>query len=129
DPKERQQGVEYMAHAIYKMRDSPMARVLLAEARTRLALSSRSLNEIQEALADINAARGWQRHGIAVLAISSWAHAVGAQIAAEHNRPDLQGTWLSVSRTDGEQLATFSSYYAEKYLKLQKEIFAQMGLR
>lgn len=129
DPKERQQGVEYMAHAIYKMRDSPMARVLLAEARTRLALSSRSLNEIQEALADINAARGWQRHGIAVLAISSWAHAVGAQIAAEHNRPDLQSAWLSVSRTDGEQLATFSSYYAEKYLKLQKEIFAQMGLR
>lgn len=129
DPAERQQGVEYMAHAIHRMRDSPMARVLLAEARTRLALSSRSLDEIQEALADINAARGWQRHGIAVLAISSWAHAVGAQIATEKNRPDLTTSWLAVACTDGEQLATFDSYYADKYLRLQKQIFQAMGVQ
>ncbi|TDU70845.1 hypothetical protein EI77_01963 [Prosthecobacter fusiformis] len=128
DEKERQQGVEFMAHAIHQMRDSPMARVLLAEARTRLAVHSRSLEEIQEAIADINAARGWQRHGIAVLAISSWAHAVGAQIAEEKNRADLRHSWLAVAKTDGEQLVTFDSFYAEKYLKLQKEIFAQMGV-
>ncbi|MES2736567.1 MAG: serine/threonine-protein kinase [Verrucomicrobiota bacterium] len=128
DAKERQQGVEFMAHAIHQMRDSPMARVLLAEARTRLALHSHSLEEIQEAIADINAARGWQRHGIAVLAISSWAHAVGAKIATEKNRPDLRERYLPVSQADGEQLATFTSYYAEKYLKLQKAIFAQMGV-
>lgn len=129
DEKERQQGVDFMAHAIYKMRDSPMARVLLAEARTRLAIHTRDLDQIQEAIADINAARGWQRHGIAVLAISAWAHAVGAQIATEKNRPDLRDRYLPVSQTDGEQLATFTSYYAEKYLKLQKTIFAQMGVR
>ncbi|MEN3944113.1 serine/threonine-protein kinase [Prosthecobacter sp. SYSU 5D2] len=123
DAHERQQGVEFMAHAIHQMRDSPMARVLLAEARTRLAIHSRNLEEIQEALADINAARGWQRHGIAVLAISSWAHAVGAQIAQEKGRTDLRDSWLAVARTDGEQLATFTSYYAEKYLKLQRAIF------
>jgi hypothetical protein len=80
-------------------------------------------------IADINAARGWQRHGIAVLAISAWAHAVGAQIATEKNRPDLRQQYLIISQTDGEQLATFSSYYAEKFLKLQKQIFEEMGIR
>jgi serine/threonine protein kinase len=128
DEKERAQGVAYMAHAIHKMRDSPMARVLLAEARTRLAVHSRSLAEIKEAMADINAARGWQRHGIAVLAIGAWAHAVGAQIAMEQNQPELSRQYLSVSKVDGEQLATFASYYAEKYLGLQKAIFAAMGV-
>ncbi|HAL71672.1 MAG TPA: hypothetical protein DCP71_07855 [Verrucomicrobiales bacterium] len=118
-----------MAHAIHQMRDSPMARVLLAEARTRLALHSHSLEEIQEAIADINAARGWQRHGIAVLAISSWSHAVGAKIASEKDRADLRQSWLGVAQTDGEQLATFTSYYAEKYLRLQKAIFAELGVK
>lgn len=126
-PSERQRGVEFMSHAIHRMRDSPMARVLLAEARTRLALHARSLDEIQEAIADINAARGWQRHGIAVLAISSWAHAVGAQIAQEQNQPELSQQCLTIAKTDGQQLATFTSYYAEKYLKLQQAIFKEMG--
>jgi len=129
DAQERQQGLEFMAHAIHQMRDSPMARVLLSEARTRQAIHSHSQEEIQEALADINAARGWQRHGIAVLAISAWAHAVGAQIATEKNRADLRQQYLTISQTDGEQLATFSSYYAEKYLKLQKVIFEEMGVK
>lgn len=129
DEKERQKGIEYMAHAIHEMRDSPMARVLLAEARTRQALHTHSLEEIQEAIADINAARGWQRHGIAVLAISAWSHAVGAQIATEKNQPELRQQYLAVSQTDGEQLASFTSYYAEKYLKLQKAIFAELGIR
>ncbi|SKA96587.1 Protein kinase domain-containing protein [Prosthecobacter debontii] len=127
DARERQRGVDYMVHAIQKMRDSPMARVLLAEARTRQAVHAHSLEEIQEAIADINAARGWQRHGIAVLAISAWAHAVGAQIAQEKSQPALSQQYLAISQTDGEQLATFTSYYAEKYLKLQKAIFSEMG--
>lgn len=129
DATAREQGVAFMAHAIYKMRDSPMARVLLAEARTRLALHSQKLEEIQEALADINAARGWQRHGIAVLAISTWAHAVGAEIAASHQRMDLSQAWAMISRADAEQLATFDSYYAEKYLRLQRQSLATLRQR
>ncbi len=126
---ERRRGVQFMAHAIHEMRDSPMARVLLAEARTRLAVHSRSLSEIQEAITDINAARGWQRNGIGVLAISAWAHAVGAQIATEHEQPDLRQQYLVIAKADGLQLAGFNSYYAEKYLKLQKVIFDQLGVR
>jgi serine/threonine protein kinase len=127
DAKERQQGVAFMAHAIHDMRDSPMARVLLAEARTRLAIHSRNLEEIQEAIADINAARGWQRHGIAVLAISTWSHAVGAQIAQEKGHSNLHHSWLAVAKTDGDQLASFTSFYAKKYLTLQRTILEDLA--
>ena len=106
-----------------------MARVLLAEARTRLALQSRSLDQIQSAITDINTAKGWLRSGIAVLSISAWAHAAAAHIASEKGRSDLVPAYLAVAEADGQRLHGYRpNPYAEKYRKLQLALFAEMDV-
>ncbi len=125
--EDQRKGVALMEQAISR-RDSPMARVMLAEARTRLAVESRSLEEIEAAVADINKAKGWLRGGVAVLAVSTWTHAVAAQIGMEKQKPELRGSYLAVAQSDGEQLDSYRpNSYAEKYRKLQQDIFKQMG--
>jgi serine/threonine protein kinase len=125
---DRRRGVQYMVDAL-AVRDSPMARALLAEARTRLASESRLRSDIEEAVRDIDRAKGWLRSSVVVLSISAWAHALAAQIASETGGLPAPDYYLSVAESDGKLLETYlPNPYAVKYRNLQLSIFAQMGV-
>lgn len=126
DDRVRRAGVKFMVEAL-AIRDSPMARALLAEARTRLASQSRSLEEIEEAVRDIDRAKGWLRSGVVVLSISAWAHALAAQIATEKGGSALLSHYIAVAQRDGELLESYKpNPYAVKYRNRQLAIFADM---
>jgi hypothetical protein len=77
-----QAGILLMEQAV-RAEDSPMARIILAGARTAAAKQSGDLAVMRLALADIAAAEAWAQHSLPVLLVSCRAHRVAAGL---HNR-------------------------------------------
>jgi serine/threonine protein kinase len=101
-----QAGIPLMEQAV-RSEDSPMARIILAGARTQAAAKTGDLATIRLALADIAAAEAWARHSLPVLLASAHAHRVAAGIHSRAGDLDRAKAEAEAASRASERLEAF----------------------
>jgi serine/threonine protein kinase len=101
-----QAGIPLMEQAV-RVEDSPMARIILAGARTEAANQTGDLAIMRSALADIAAAEAWSQHSLPVLLVSCRAHHVAAGLYSRAGDLAMARTEAAAATRASERLEAF----------------------
>jgi hypothetical protein len=100
------EGIQLMEKAV-REKDSPMARLLLASARTRLAHETQNLKLIDLALADIAAAKAWSPESLPIALASYQSHEVAARLCRRSGNSTRAQSEADAARRASDRLETF----------------------
>jgi serine/threonine protein kinase len=101
-----QRGIPMMEQAV-RAEDSPMARIILAGARTDAASASGDLAVMRLALADVAAAGAWAQHSLPLLLVSCRAHRVAAVLLNREGEFALAKTEAEAADRASERLEAY----------------------